>query len=138
MFIPSSYEGNGVITDSRRIKVFFERGELAQRYLLKMRFMDKSSREEYKRHLISSRIIKERIGYGRGGVQYVEFINETGFIPQIEEKFRRILIAETEGCKERKEEALSKLNEQFKTYLGLIEFGKVDAIPSGIFEYKVK
>lgn len=137
MFIPPVYEGNGLITDSRRIEVFFRRGGLAQRYLLKMGFMDEKSKEEYKRRLLVSKVRKERIGYGRGGAQYAEFNDGIGLILQIEEKFRNILIAETEGSKERSEEALSRLSERFKTYQELIEFEKVDAITQGMFGYKV-
>lgn len=152
-------EGDGIIKDSRRIGIFFERDGLAQRYLRNIKWMvDEGTKEEYKSHLLRKRRRLKKLSYGRSGMGAIEYFDENGLIPQIEETFRNVLIEEaktelerkisgirdpllrkriSENCERCRQEVLNKLGEQFTTYIGLIESEMVDAAPKGIFGYKV-
>ncbi len=158
MFEQPSYEEDGVIKDSRRIGIFFERGGLAQKYLRNMRWMDESTKKEYKNHLIYNRRRLDRVGYGNGGAQLLETYDDAGLIPQIENIFREVLIEETErelerktdgmrdplikrqtlkNCRKCQNTVLAELDSKFREYYNFLLNEKVDAIPTTIFEYKV-
>jgi Zn-finger domain-containing protein len=156
MFIQPNYEGNGLITDSRRIEVFFIRNGLAQRYLLNMKWMDKETKKEYKEHLLYKRRRREALGYGKTGLQYCEYQDGTGLIPQIEDTFRNVLIEEAarelerktggirdplikkrvlENCRRCRDDVLTELDSRFMEYYKLLKFEMVDEVPTRIFEY---
>lgn len=145
------------ITDSRRIGIFFERNGLAQRYLRNMKWMDENTKEEYIDHLLYRRRVRIPLGYGGGRAQYAEFREDKGLIPQIEDVFRKVLIEEaereierktgdvrdplikkriSENCRACRNAVLAELDSKFAEYYTLLKNETVDAVPTGLFEYK--
>lgn len=151
MFIEPNWDGNGVIKDSRRIETFFQRGGLAQRYLLKMKFIDNNAKEDYLEHLLYGRRRAQRTGYDRKGARILEYYEKTGLVPQIKDIFRKVLIEELEQKIGKKladirdpfirkrilanYKELSKLDMKFNEYCNLLRYGIVDEIPITIFGY---
>lgn len=119
--------------------------------------MDEETKKDYKDHLLYHRRRKEVLGYGNAGLQYFEYQDNTGLIPQIEKIFRSVIVKETElelerkvedirdplmrkrtmvNCRKCQDIVLTEFDAKFREYYSLLADEKINEIPINIFKHR--